>query len=321
MMLDRERGQRRLVEPAQDELLLSRVGIDVTHREYSRHAGLELLGVDGQRLLFQRQAPLRDRSELRVQAEEHQQLIGRQRLQRAVGGADVDATQRAAIDDQRVRLRLEAAQARGRHLLPHPRDRGGRGAELVPTMHQREARGPWQQLQRPVERRVAAAEDHQMLAHQLGRTLHPVVDGAAFESLRALESDAPRLKGAHARRDHHGTGVEADAARGAQVEAPAIAPRELHHFMAEVQLRIEGPDLLHEPVDQLLGAAHRQRRYVVDRLVGVQLGALSAGVPQRIHHLGTDPEEAQLEHLEQPAGTCADDDDLGGDGRRGDGTG
>src|SRR5205085_5935255 len=122
MMLDRERGQRRLVEPAQDELLLSRVSIDVTHREYSRHAGLELLGVDGQRLLFQRQAPLRDRSELRVQAEEHQQLIGRQRLQRAVGGADVDATQRAAIDDQRVRLRLEAAQARGRHLLAHARD-------------------------------------------------------------------------------------------------------------------------------------------------------------------------------------------------------
>src|SRR5256885_7595895 len=29
--------------------------------------------------------------------------------------------------------------------------------------------------------------------------------------------------------------------------------------------------------------------------------------PQRIHHLGTDPEEAQLEHLEQPAGTRADD--------------
>ena len=188
-------------------------------------------------------------------------------------------------------------------------------------MHQREARGPWQQLQRPVERRVAAAEDHQMLAHQLGRTLHPVVDGAAFESLRALESDAPRLKGAHARRDHHGTGVEADTARGAQVEAPALASRELHHFMAEVQLRTEGPDLLHEPVDQLLGAAHRQRRNVVDRLVGVELRALSAGVPQRIHDLGADPEQPQLEHLEQPAGTCADDDDLGGDGRRGGGTG
>src|SRR5207237_920011 len=139
MMLDRERGQRRLVEPGQDELLLSGVSADVTHREYSRHAGLELLGVDCQRLLFQRQAPLRDRSELRVQAEEHQQLIGRQPLQRAVGGADVDTTQHAAVDDQRVRLRLEATQARGRNLLPHPRDRGGRGADPAPTMHSRRA--------------------------------------------------------------------------------------------------------------------------------------------------------------------------------------
>src|SRR2546426_4546228 len=48
---------------------------------------------------------LRDRSELRVQAEEHQQLVGRQPVERAVGGADSDAAQRAVFDDQRVRVR------------------------------------------------------------------------------------------------------------------------------------------------------------------------------------------------------------------------
>src|SRR3984893_12682979 len=72
MMLDRERGQCSLVEPGQDQLLLAWVDVDVTHREYSRQAGLELLRVDSEGLLFQRQAPLRDRSELRVQAEKHQ---------------------------------------------------------------------------------------------------------------------------------------------------------------------------------------------------------------------------------------------------------
>src|SRR3984893_648291 len=256
MMLDRERGQCRLVEPGQDQLLLSRVAVDVTHREYSGQAGLELLSVDGERLLFQRQSPLRNRSELRVQPEKHQQLIGCQRLERAVGGADVDTAQPPVIDDQRVRQRLDAAHARGRHLLLHAGDPGGRGAEFVPAMHQHQARGPGQQLERPVERRVATAEDHQMLARQLGRALHPVLDGAAFESVRALESDPPRLKGADAGRNPYGAGVEADAARGAQVKAPGFAPRELHHFVAEVQLRFEGPDLLHEPVDQFLAAAN-----------------------------------------------------------------
>jgi len=71
-----------------------------------------------------------------VQAEKHQQLIGRQRLERAVGGADVDTAQHAIVDDQRVRQRRDAAHARGRHLLLHAGDGGGRGAEFVPAMHQ-----------------------------------------------------------------------------------------------------------------------------------------------------------------------------------------
>src|ERR1700693_4054562 len=62
----------------------------------------------------------------------------------------------------------------------------GRGAELGPAVHQHQARGPWQQLERPVERRVTTTEDHQMLARQLGRALHPGLDGGALERVRAL---------------------------------------------------------------------------------------------------------------------------------------
>src|SRR5204862_3907625 len=67
MMLDRERGQRRLVESGQDQLLLARIGVDVADRKDPGEAGLELLGVDLERLLLERQSPLGDRSELRVQ--------------------------------------------------------------------------------------------------------------------------------------------------------------------------------------------------------------------------------------------------------------
>src|SRR3954470_1132511 len=70
MMLDREGGQSRLVEPGQDQFLLTRVGIDVSHGEDAGNAGLELLGVDLERLLLELHAPLGDRAELRMQAEE-----------------------------------------------------------------------------------------------------------------------------------------------------------------------------------------------------------------------------------------------------------
>src|SRR5256884_2799053 len=57
MMLDRERGERRLVESGQDQLLLARIGVDVADRKDPGEAGLELLGVDLERLLLERQSP------------------------------------------------------------------------------------------------------------------------------------------------------------------------------------------------------------------------------------------------------------------------
>ena len=184
-----------------------------------------------------------------------------------------------------------------------------------------EARGLRQQLQRPVERGIAAAEDHQALAGELRGALHPVLDGAALERLRALEADAARLERADAGGDHHRAGVEGGAGRGAHVKAPVLARGELEHFLTEMKLRLEGLDLLQQPVDQLLCPAHRQRRDVVDRLVGIELGALAARVRERIHHVCADPEQAELEYLEQPTRAGANDQDLGADRRPAGGAG
>ena len=98
------------------------------------------------------------------------------------------------------------------------------------------------------------------------------------------------------------------AGRGADLKAAALLARELAHFLPEVKLRVEGLDLLHQPIDELLRAAHRQRRNVVDRLVRIQLGALPARVRERIDDVRADAEQPELEHLEQAAGAGADDD-------------
>ena len=75
-----------------------------------------------------------------------------------------------------------------------------------------------------------------------------------------------------------------------------------------MELRLEGFDLLHQSIDELLRAADGQRGDVVDGLVRIELGALTAGALQRVEEVGTYPEQAQFEHLEQPTGTGADID-------------
>src|ERR1700734_123030 len=65
VVLDAEGRQRRLMKAAQNELLLARIGVDVADRENAGHAGLEVLGVDLERLLLHLEAPLGHRSEER----------------------------------------------------------------------------------------------------------------------------------------------------------------------------------------------------------------------------------------------------------------
>ena len=82
---------------------------------------------------------------------------------------------------------------------------------------------------------------------------------------------------------------------------------------AKVELGIERLDLLQQPVDQLLGAADRQRRDVVYRLVRIELGALATRSCQGVEQMRLDAEQAELEHLEQTTGARTDDHDFGTD--------
>jgi hypothetical protein len=83
------------------------------------------------------------------------------------------------------------------------------------------------------------------------------------------------------------------------------------HFLAQVEGRREGLDLLQQVVGQFLAGADGHGRDVVDGLVRIQLHALAANYRQRIDHVRLDFQQAEFEHLEQADRAGADDDGVG----------
>ena len=102
----------------------------------------------------------------------------------------------------------------------------------------------------------------------------------------------------------HGAGV------GGEAEAVARALQRLDP-LAEMELGAEGLDLLHEPVGQLLPGDHGEARDVVDRLLGIELGALAARPVEDVDHMRLHVDEAELEDGEQAHGACAHDHGIG----------
>ena len=177
-------------------------------------------------------------------------------------------------------------------------------------MHERETARLAAQFEHPVERRVAATEDDQLLIVEGLRALDAVVNALALEGFGAFDTEAARLKGADAACNHDRTRVKAGPRRSAQEEPPIGLPAHLGDFLAEMERRMERLDLLHQPIHQLLRTTHQQGRDVVNWLVGIQLCALPARVRERIDHVRRNAKQPQLEDLEQAARAGADDDDV-----------
>src|SRR5690606_16308606 len=73
-------------------------------------------------------------------------------------------------------------------------------------------------------------------------------------------------------------------------------------------------DLLHKGIGQALAGDDRKARNVVDRLLGIKLGALAADLVENVDDMGLDVEQAEFEHGKQPAWAGPDDDRIGLDG-------
>ena len=193
---------------------------------------------------------------------------------------DLHPGQLLAADAQRLRQTLHKAQGAGCFQLAHASNGSGGGTKLRTSMHQRETRRLWGEIQGPVEGRVAAAAYDQAALVEARGTGDFVVDTLSFEPLDVGHSQASRLERADPCGDDHRARIELRARSGAHVKAARRKLLEPDCFLAEMKRRREGFDLLQQALDQFLSTAHRQRGNVVDRLVRIQLRALPAGVPQ-----------------------------------------
>ena len=167
----------------------------------------------------------------------------------------------------------------------------------------------------PVQRRIAAAHDDEVLALERRRIGDAVEQLAVLEGIEPVDAQALGHEGAHASGDEHRPGQQAQALVRFDQKAPVGLLLQGADLMPQVELRLERRGLLHQPVDQLLPAAHRDAGDVVDRLVGVQLARLPAGLGQGVDDVGADLQQAQLEHRKQAHRAGADDEGVGVDGR------
>ena len=90
-----------------------------------------------------------------------------------------------------------------------------------------------------------------------------------------------RREGAAAGRDHHHLGLDDGAGVGGDAKA-AVEPLQRLHPLIEMELGAEGLDLVHELVGQLLTGDDGEAGDVVDRLLRVELGALTASAVENV---------------------------------------
>ena len=247
-LADRERGERRFVEAADDELLLARIGVDVADREDPRRRGLEARRVDDELLLLERQAPVGDRPELRAPAEQDEERVERQLARIAVAGQDGEGGELAVVLDDGFRLAGDELDAARRAQGVEPGARRFVGVEVVAAMDERDAAGRGRAVlargDRRRHRRLGAADDDDALAGLLVQGRAVLEELRAAVAIEAVDLEPARLERADAAGDDDGLGDEARAGRRRDVEAAVVAPRDRAHLLVEMKARAERLDLL-----------------------------------------------------------------------------
>src|SRR5207302_9173153 len=153
-------------------------------------------------------------------------------------------------------------------------------AEAVAAVDERDrVAGRVLQAERPVERRVAAADDHALLADEDALLTHDVVEPLALPFVDALDAELARLERAVARGDDERAAAEHVPLVGAdreQLLAALLARFERAHLLAEPEVGIELEPLLGAEVDEGLALDLRVAGDVVDVLLGIRGRDLAA---------------------------------------------
>src|SRR5262249_39110015 len=179
---------------------------------------------------------------------------------------------------------------------------------LVAPVHQGEVAGNRCKIEGPVERRVTTADDEQALVAERLHLAYRVKHRRAFIGLDTGHRGALRLKRAAARCHHDELGLEHLALIGGDTKLRIADALDRLHHLPEMKGRFERLDLLHERVRQPLARHHRQGRNVVDRLFGIEFGALAADLVKDVDEMRLDVEQAEFKYGKKTAGAGANDE-------------
>src|SRR5690606_2126046 len=112
-----------------------------------------------------------DGTELRVKSEEDQNLVRLEIFELTVCALHSNPSELIAVRQKRMRDRFDVSHAAACDQVLHLGDGRWCGAKLRAPMHERQAARLPDQLERPIERGVAAAENDEALAGELGGIL------------------------------------------------------------------------------------------------------------------------------------------------------
>ena len=283
----------------------------------SRARSSELLGVNPQRLLLERETPVRDRAELRVQAEagEHEFAtdVHRRLVEAQHAGAHQAAAFRRRATGSVPSMEAQLAAIRER---AHARDGCRLCAELRAPVHERHALRLAARTRAPSRARCRPPPAiSRVLAVEILCPLHAIQELAALISLRIRNEEAgaagtrPEATG-----NDDAAGIEARPGRRFDIEArhPSAAPSD--DLLAEVESRVERLDLLQRAGRS--APAHRRPAAPGCRRSACRGRARCTGrrMRERVHDFALEAQKAELERGEEPDGAGADDDALRADG-------
>src|SRR5262249_7310618 len=235
-VVGRDRG---LAHADRDQRDLAWIAGDVSRRVDARQVRLTAGRVDLDLALpLELEAPLGDRAEMRVEAEQRDQRVAFHLLDvAALGVLDSNAADVAvAVDFAHLvgREDLDAALALELFRLV---DRRLQRTEVVAPVHQRDRMlGRVLEPERPVERAVAAADDHASAVAEDVLLAHEVVEALPLPGIDVLDPELARLEGPMAGGDDQ---------RPAQIRA-ALVGRDREELLAVLAQALEALDLLAE---------------------------------------------------------------------------
>ena len=186
------------METGQNQFLFARINVDIADSKNAGDVGFEAGRVHNDLFSFERQAPIRNRTEFGLQAEENEQVFGRNTASDAVGAGDLNLGHlavffREACDLTDFKLHFPVVAE-----LFHLAHRGRSSSEAFSAVNQNNAFGFADEVEAPVKGGVSAAANNDVLALKNLRILDAVVELFAFELFNVRNFERAGLEAADA---------------------------------------------------------------------------------------------------------------------------